>query len=221
MTESVTTNLVLATYGRRHTTVDTRLIFLSSYESARFLYVNRAGHLVLLPLMFELPFFARGSSFQGVKYGALGGEIADTLSSLVFTRIAELDAKFLWRASEIPCVAEKHRTGPGHQIDADDLLLLRRATSLRFLYEAFKHLDLPKTAPLHLSSHAKLTEVQMFFFFWCLIQCGTKDAPTMCNEVLGGFDGFAAAYNCKKGSAMVSIRPCDLFDLNATVLLVK
>ncbi|KAH7951332.1 hypothetical protein HPB52_008005 [Rhipicephalus sanguineus] len=111
MTESITTNLVQATYGRRHTTVDTRLIFLSYCESERFLYVDRAGHLVLLPLMFELPFFAYGSSFQGVKYGVLGSEIADALTSLVFERIVELDAKFPWRASEIPCVAEKLRPG--------------------------------------------------------------------------------------------------------------
>ncbi|KAH6931019.1 hypothetical protein HPB50_021330 [Hyalomma asiaticum] len=221
MTESVTRNFVLATRGRRRTPVDAGMPFLPTSMSARFLYVDHAGRLVLHPLMFELPFFAYGPSFQSVKYGALGGEIADVLSSLVFTRIAELDAEFSSRATKIPCVAGKYRPSSGHQIDAVDLQFLRRATSLRFLYEAFKHLDLPETAPLHLKSHAKLTEVQIFFFFWCFIQCGMEYANTMCNEVLGGFDRFAVAYKCDERSAMASSQQCDLFSLSEPALSAK
>ncbi|KAH7945958.1 hypothetical protein HPB49_017837 [Dermacentor silvarum] len=216
MTNSICTNIALATQGRRRTPVDTRMARFLANNSVRFLYIDHAGHVVLLPLMFEMPFFLPGPSFQGVKYGALGGQIADELTSFIFARIAELDTNFSWTVADIPCVVDKYRlgNGSGHQIDSGKLRFLRRATSIRFLYEAFKHLGFSKTAPLHLSRHAEMTEVQMFFFFWCLIQCGMDDAVTMCNEVLRGFDRFAAAFHCKNGSAMVSSQQCDLFECN-------
>ncbi|XP_070394226.1 neprilysin-1-like [Dermacentor albipictus] len=223
MTDSLYTNIVLATQGRRRTPVDTRMPLFMTHNNVRFLYVNPAGHVVLLPLMFEMPFFLHGPHFQGVKYGALGGQIADELWSLIFARIAELDENFPWRAADIPCVAEKYQpgNGSGHQIDSGKLLFLRRATSVRFLYEAFMHLGIQKTAPLPLISRAEMTDVQMFFFFWCLIQCDTDVAATMCNEVLRGFDRFAAAFHCEKGSAMASSQQCDLLECNSAFRKTK
>ncbi|KAK8770377.1 hypothetical protein V5799_013159 [Amblyomma americanum] len=67
MTDSVIANFELATVGRRRTEVSTRMPPFVVKRTVRYIHVDDAGRLVLLPIMFELPFFTDGPAFRAVN----------------------------------------------------------------------------------------------------------------------------------------------------------
>ncbi|XP_077542020.1 uncharacterized protein LOC144154792, partial [Haemaphysalis longicornis] len=78
MGTSVFSNMERATKGRRQTSESTMMESFRIRHDARVYYLSDQG-FVFLPIAFELPLYQKGAPYA-VKYGALGGEIADALA---------------------------------------------------------------------------------------------------------------------------------------------
>ncbi|XP_077541055.1 uncharacterized protein LOC144153278 [Haemaphysalis longicornis] len=79
MGTSVFSNMERATKGRRLTTENTLMEGFRIKQDARVYYLSDQG-FVFLPIAFELPLYQKGSPYA-VKFGALGGEIADAFAA--------------------------------------------------------------------------------------------------------------------------------------------
>ncbi|KAH9368205.1 hypothetical protein HPB48_009554 [Haemaphysalis longicornis] len=184
-----------------------------------FLSVNHDWRLELLPLMLEMPFFPPGEFFKGIKYGAVGSQVAEALSSMVFHRIAELDADLSGTALSVPCTLDnKGPLEPKRPIQAEDLDFMRRVSTILMVYEAFT-LARPSEEPLGLPNHEKLTEGHLFFYFMCLHRCGTDDARSTCNLPSIVFGRFADTFQCQKAAHLSTGHQCSLFDASARSLM--
>ncbi|KAH9375671.1 hypothetical protein HPB48_019978 [Haemaphysalis longicornis] len=222
MTDNFFDNVQLATLGRRRTHSNTRLPSFAHERVVNLVNVDGNGRLELLPLAFEMLWFPVDSTFQGAKaiqYGALGGHVADALSSLVFQRILELHQNVSAVADNIGCFGnDKFSIGHPDVVAIEKLTFLRRVAAARIPYETFLQAR-PSARPLRLPNHEDLTETQLFFIFWCMFQCDLREPNRDCNGPLKVLNGFAEAFQCKQRAATSDSHMCSLFGVPAESLL--
>ncbi|KAH7945424.1 hypothetical protein HPB49_010827 [Dermacentor silvarum] len=89
MTDSVLDNIVSATAARRRTLVNTRMERFSANQSHRVLHL-RSDQFEFLPTAFEVPLFHAGAP-AAANYGALGSEIANAFSALLYQALRRSD----------------------------------------------------------------------------------------------------------------------------------
>ncbi|KAH9368224.1 hypothetical protein HPB48_011544 [Haemaphysalis longicornis] len=204
MGTSVFSNMERATKGRRLTSESTMMERFRIRHDARVYYPSDQG-FVFLPIVFELPLYQNGAPYA-VKYGALGGEIADALAGELLRAAKVLTkSKGAEKNLSASCLPEEVRE---RQTTEGALQLTVKALSLQTLYRTFLAVN---DAPLRLRLGPRklLTEEQVFFAVGCYMQCGSPIAETRCNDLLKSFSGFGRAFGCARIAAMFSDRDCD------------
>lgn len=194
MSDNVLDNIVGATAARRRSRVNTRMERFSANQSHRVLYLED-GQFQFLPSAFEVPLF-HADAPSAANYGALGSEITNAFSALLYWELRNSDNETLAAfAEKATCLSDA--VSP---TDSSGSQVLQRAASVRVLHKAFRHASSRAASQPRLEDLQHLSDVQLLFVMWCYSQCSRHGAQHLCNEPVARFRAFAEAFSCSAGS---------------------
>ncbi|XP_077484754.1 neprilysin-1-like [Amblyomma americanum] len=201
MTASIITNLELATQGRRATEENTEAPNFYHFDTS---YSMGGRSFSLLPMAFEPPAYHEHAPIA-VKFGALGGEMADGFARVLSAALPAADAETRYKLeSKASCELGGNGTGP-----SEALSLGLRAMSMNTLYEEFVlHKGSPYSLPV--GDRKTITGAKLFFILWCYVQCGAPNAKSQCKDLLRVLSHFHRVFGCSPGSGMFPGHVCNM-----------
>ncbi|KAK8778243.1 uncharacterized protein LOC144099399 [Amblyomma americanum] len=162
----------------------------------------------IMPYAFAFPVYDLGAPLS-IRYGALGSEVASAMAELLFTN------KSSWNESasdgildEVTCFFRK--THDSWQSISDvEWQILYRLASVGALWEAYSVASTDEND--YLAGQARMHADQLFFFFWCYLQCGEPAGQHSCDGPLRHLRAFQRTFDCGKNSHMVIDWRCTFF----------
>ncbi|KAL3173213.1 hypothetical protein MRX96_012341 [Rhipicephalus microplus] len=87
--------------------------------------------------------------------------------------------------------------------------IIYRMASVGALWEAYRSAS--NSTEEYLSGHKNIRSDQLFFFFWCYLQCGEPAGEHSCDGPLKHLPAFSHTFKCSKGSPMSMNWRCSFF----------
>ncbi|KAH7980830.1 hypothetical protein HPB49_019508 [Dermacentor silvarum] len=186
------------------------------------------GYFSLMPYTFAYPVYDLEAPVS-IRYGALGSEVASSMAALLFANVSAWNSATwsteTWDATasndtgwnvthrdevmdEITCFFRK-RFNSWDSVTAVEWSIIYRLASVGALWEAY--LRAKDNTDDYLSGHKYIRSDQLFFFFWCYLQCGEPAGESSCNGPLKHFPAFARTFKCHKGTPMSMDWRCGFF----------
>ncbi|KAK8787654.1 hypothetical protein V5799_022572 [Amblyomma americanum] len=207
MSDNILTNMRVATWSRAVGSIRTSVAIMMEDGRVRFYHFSN-GTLQLHPIAFQEPFYS-SEALPAIKYGTVGAEIAYAMASRVLSIALPSNAE-LGEAlrPRLACIF-------GHELATaelrvDQIELLQSLTSIRIALRAY--LDRWRPNGGRLRDYGHLSGAQLFFLFWCFVQCGVEGGSSVCNDPARLIAGFADAFRCAKNSSMFTGKDCRTFE---------
>ncbi|XP_065292689.1 uncharacterized protein [Dermacentor albipictus] len=186
------------------------------------------GYFSLMPYAFAYPVYELEAPVS-IRYGALGSEVASSMAALLFANVSAWSTAAwntaTWNATasndtawnvtrkdeamdEITCFFRK-RFDSWDSVTAVEWSIIYRLASVAALWEAYRRAK--NNTDEYLSGQKHMRSDQLFFFFWCYLQCGEPAGESSCNGPLKHFPAFARTFKCNKGAPMALEWRCGFF----------
>ncbi|KAH6948733.1 hypothetical protein HPB50_026034 [Hyalomma asiaticum] len=168
-----------------------------------------AANFSLMPYAFAFPVYELDAPLS-IRYGALGSVVASHMGAKLFATMSAWNVTYRNEVMhEITCFFRR-RFDSWSSISEVERAIIYRMASVGALWEAYRNAR--KSTSDYLSGHKSLRSDQLFFFFWCYLQCGEPAGEHSCNGPLKNLPAFSSTFNCKTGSPMSMEWRCAFFE---------
>ncbi|KAH7982421.1 hypothetical protein HPB52_004692 [Rhipicephalus sanguineus] len=167
-----------------------------------------AGNFSLMPYAFDFPVYQLEAPLS-IRYGSLGSVVASSMAAMFFANISTWNETYRDEMMhEVTCFFRRSFDS-WDSISAVEWAIIYRMASVGALWEAYSLASNSKGE--YLSGHKSIRSDQLFFFFWCYLQCGEPAGEHSCNGPLKHLPAFSRTFKCSKGSPMSMEWRCSFF----------
>ncbi|KAH8033470.1 hypothetical protein HPB51_013273 [Rhipicephalus microplus] len=167
-----------------------------------------SGKFSLMPYAFDFPVYQLQAPLS-IRYGSLGSVISSSMAAMLFANISTWNETYKSEVmQEITCFFRRSFDS-WDSISPVERAIIYRMASVGALWEAYRFAR--NSTEEYLSGHENIRSDQLFFFFWCYLQCGEPAGEHSCDGPLKHLPAFSHTFKCSKGSPMSMKWRCSFF----------
>lgn len=207
MTNETLENVRLASRSLRRSSL-TRIHPFSEGGVVHFYRIAQADFF-LLPQAVRIPMYDIDVPL-GIKYGALGTDVASALSHILFEHWSSWseESRDVMRKRS-GCYFDKVSTNGS--LPPSQMNFLKRVTAMHILWMAHVSVAPVQSSAGPLEPLPRLTDRHLLFVLSCYLLCGEPHGKQLCNQILQHTARFASVFQCPTGSMMKGRAKCRIF----------
>lgn len=158
--------------------------------------------VILMPYALSYPVYNHLAP-RSIKYATLGSEIASVFSKMLMDHQTTASVRTKIKDEEGCLMGETDGVGKKP--------IVHRTIGVNALWLAFQEAKKESSEKTPLRDLPGYSSDQLFFLFWCYLQCGHQLGKDICNRPLRHSPHFAKTFNCSSNSPMSSPWRCSIF----------